>query len=76
MTTETPSVELTHFLCVGSNCWAKAETVFGARKKWRAQGGRGEPSIYRIPEDYWIDDMGSGHGSAKAQLYKGEDIRD
>lgn len=73
---EQTKVELTHFLCIGNNYWAKAKTKQGARLQWRNTGGRGEPTFYRIPEDYWIDDFGSGHGSAKAELVSGKDIRD
>lgn len=72
---ETKEAELTHFLCIGNNAWGKAKTKQGARLQWSKSGGKGDPSYYRVPEDYWVDDFGSGHGSAKAVLISGEDVR-
>ena len=68
--------QLTHFLCISDNYWGKAKTKQGARLQWSKAGGRGTPTYYRIPEDYWIDDFGSGHGSAKAVLVSGKDLRE
>lgn len=69
------AIELTHFLCIGNNAWGKAKTKQAAKMLWSKSGGRGEPTYYRIPADYWIDDLGSGHGSAKAVLVSGKDQR-
>lgn len=51
--------------------WAKAETVVEAKNKLRKEIGGKKLSasvrVFDVPADYWIDEMGNGHGSAKAQ---------
>lgn len=69
---------LTHFLAVGENCWGKATTIQGAKLQLRQSRGAvvKNPSIYKVPADYYIDEMGDGHGSAKAILVSGQEVRE
>ena len=68
---------LTHYLAVGDNSWGKAKTIAGAKLQLRQARGKvvKDPAIYRVPADYWIDEMGDGHGSARAELVSGKDAR-
>jgi hypothetical protein len=50
--------------------WAKAATIGAAKRALRKEIG-GKPlsekaQVFQVPDDYYIDELGNGHGSAKA----------
>jgi hypothetical protein len=66
----------THYLALASNYWGKGRTMDEAKRQLRKQAGTIKgATIYEVPEDYWIDDYGTGHGSAPAKLIQGKDLR-
>jgi len=68
--------ERTHWLALKGQSWGKGETKDAAKKKLReVTSARGPITLYRVPEDYWIDEYGTGHGSASAEFVSGRDLR-
>jgi hypothetical protein len=64
------------YLAVSNQCWAKAPSIATAKRLLKQEGG--DPTkcaIYECPDDYYIDELGQGHGSAPAKLIFGEDQR-
>lgn len=74
--TPVAATALTHFLFVKDQCWGKAPTEKDALAELRKQTGnvRGA-ALYRCPADYYIDEFGTGHGSASCELVRGKDQR-
>ncbi|TXH49522.1 MAG: hypothetical protein E6Q97_22560 [Desulfurellales bacterium] len=74
---EPKEVAYTHYLAVVPNHWGKGASIEEAKKKLRQQVGRAPKGVtlYQIPADYYIDDYGSGCGSAPAKLLSGTDLR-
>lgn len=69
------------YLATIPNHWAKADTIWEAKRLLRSQAGVDwaryrDFSIYEVPDDYYIDEMGAAHGSAKAKLIRGKELRD
>lgn len=62
-------------LVLGNNSWGKAADVKEARRLCKRNGGKGPFSVYEIPDDYWIDEYGTAHGSSEAKLIRGRDLR-
>jgi hypothetical protein len=69
------NVILTHYLAVGNNSWGKGTTEAEAVKKLRSITRKKPTAIYRIPADYYLDGMGTGHGSAQPEFVSGTDQR-
>ncbi len=63
------------YLAISNNAWGKGETIPEAKKLCKKNGGIVPMSIYSIPDDYYIDEMGNAHGSAVAYLISGKDYR-
>jgi len=50
-----------------SQTWAKAPTIKQAKQALRKEGGTAKnANLYTIPDDYYLDEMGIGHGSKLA----------
>jgi len=70
------ATELTHWMAMKGQSWGKGDTKVEAKKQLRQMtGARGVISYYRIPKDYYIDEMGGGHGSAVCVHVSGPDLR-
>jgi hypothetical protein len=66
------------YLVVRKNHWGKGDTLAEAKKKYREASGLpagAQAAVYEIPADYYIDELGVGHGSAEAKLISGSDAR-
>ncbi len=59
-----------------SQCWAKAATIAAAKRGLKKEGGDPKScTIYQVTDDYYIDEMGTGHGTTAPILISGPDAR-
>jgi hypothetical protein len=62
------------YLALSPNFYGFGTTVKQAKKNLGTFGGDPEKcGIYRVPQDYWIDNFGNAHGSERAQFIGGKD---
>ena len=63
-------------MAVKNMCWGKGDTIAEAKRELKKQTGdiKGA-ALYVVPEDYYINEMGEGCGSANAKLIDGPDLR-
>lgn len=63
------------YLAVSLGCWAKAASIAAAKRLLKKEGG--DPTkcaVYECSDDYYIDELGTGHGSAPVKLIAGDDL--
>lgn len=63
---------------IGNHYWGKGKTIKEAKAQYRESAGRFPDkscSLYIVSNDYYIDEMGMGHGAMLSQLIQGPDNR-
>jgi len=65
------------YLVIKRTTWGKGATLVKAKAQYLMAGGDDidKVSVYTVPDDYYIDDWGNGHGSAPAVHVSGPDLR-
>jgi hypothetical protein len=64
------------YMALSPNFFGFGPTVKSAQESLNRVGGDSEKcGIYRVPQDYWIDELGDAHGSAASEFISGTDYR-